>query len=209
MRFIAKDGEPEQFADWKAAANDAWQPSYDNLSGAPKQALKQALMREQGFLCCYCEQRLIDADSHIEHFKPQSDAPADALDFSNLLCSCQRQIKKGQPRHCGNLKDDWFDDKLLVSPLDPDCARHFTYSGDGRIHAAPGDLAAEETIKRPGPGLPKLNALRAKAIEPFLDDDLDDDLFRQFVAAYLQPNSEGQLGEFSTMIEHLFRAPVV
>lgn len=204
MKFIAKGGEPEPFADWKAAANEAWQPSYDNLSGAPKRALKQALMREQGFLCCYCEQRLIDADSHIEHFKPQSDAPADALDFSNLLCSCQRQIKKGQPRHCGNLKDDWFDDELLISPLDPDCARHFTYSGDGRIHAAPGDPAATETIERLGLGLPKLNALRAKAIEPFLDEELSDDLFRQFAGLYSQLDSEGQFGEFSTTIEHLF-----
>lgn len=92
-----------------------------------------ALMAEQGYICCYCERRLTNDDSHIEHFRPQSDPTVDPLDFGNLLCSCQNQLKKGEPRHCGNLKGEWFDRDLLVSPLIPGCEDRFAFTGDGEI----------------------------------------------------------------------------
>ena len=71
MKSIQKGIEPEIFTQWKALANEGWQPTYANLSGVEKQAVKQSLTSEQGYLCCYCERRLTDDDSHIEHFKPQ------------------------------------------------------------------------------------------------------------------------------------------
>lgn len=103
MKHIVKQGEPEAFLDWKALANEDWMPTYDDLAGETKKTVKGALMEEQGYICCYCERRLTDGDSHIEHFQPQSDPAVDPLDFSNMLCSCQNRIKKGEPRHCGNI----------------------------------------------------------------------------------------------------------
>ena len=205
MKHIAKDGEPKAFADWKALSNDDWQPTYGDLAGELKKAVKKALMAEQGHICCYCERRLNDDDSHIEHFRPQSDPAVDPLDFGNLLCSCQNQIKKGEPRHCGNLKDAWFDQHLLVSPLDPDCENRFAFTGDGEIKSlVDNDLAAAETIKNLGLDIPKLNALRSKAIEPFLDDGLSHQEMQAFVTGYLNRDASGQFGEFWTTIRYLF-----
>lgn len=101
MKHIMKQPEPELFTDWKNLAGEDWQPSYQLLSGDVKQAVKVALMLEQGFLCCYCERRLTDDDSHIEHFQPQSNPLVDPLDYENMLCSCQNQLERGEPRHCG------------------------------------------------------------------------------------------------------------
>jgi len=205
MKHIAKQGEPRAFTDWKALTNENWQPTYDDLAGEPKNAVKKALMAEQGYICCYCERRLTDDDSHIEHFEPQSDPTVDPLDFGNLLCSCQNQIKKGEPRHCGNLKDKWFDPGLLVSPFEPTCEERFAFSGDGVIKAAvDDDQAASETIMRLGLDISKLNALRAKTIEPFLDDGLSADEVRAFVSGYLIRDTTGQFGEFWTTIRYLF-----
>ena len=163
MKHIEKQDEPQAFIDWKALADENWQPTYDNLSSDTKRAVKYALMAEQGNICCYCERRLTDDDSHIEHFMPQSDPAVDPLDFGNLLCSCQKQIKKGEPRHCGNLKGDWFDRDLLVSPLTLDCENHFAFTGDGGIKSlTENDPSANETIVRLGLGIPKLNAMRAQ-----------------------------------------------
>ncbi|MDD4915538.1 MAG: hypothetical protein PHW13_10960 [Methylococcales bacterium] len=81
--------EPEAFSAWKALANDSWQPAYGDLSGAVKKEVKDALMFEQGYLCCYCKRELSEQEAHIERFRPQSDPAVDALDFGNLLCSCQ------------------------------------------------------------------------------------------------------------------------
>ncbi len=205
MKHVVKHLEPEAFIDWKALANEDWQPTYDDLSGAPKAAVKRALMQDQGFLCCYCERRLTESDCHIEHFQPQSDPAVDPLDYGNLLCSCQNQIKKGAPRHCGNLKDNWYDPELLVSPLDPGCENRFLFEGDGLIKPADKhDQAARETITRLGLDIPKLNDLRASVIEPFLEDSLTHDELRRFVLGYLSMGEDGRFGEFSTTIKYLF-----
>lgn len=206
MKHIVKQGEPKSFSDWKALANEDWQPTYDDLSGGNKRDVKAALMAEQGHICCYCERKLTDDDSHIEHFQPQSDPAVDPLDFDNLLCSCQSQIKKGEPRHCGNLKDKWFDSVLLVSPFDPTCEERFAHTGDGRIKPDPEhDQGAAETITRLGLNLSNLSALREKAIEPFLDDQMSEDDMRRFVSGYLQKDARGRYGEFWTTIRYLFR----
>jgi uncharacterized protein (TIGR02646 family) len=205
MKYIAYKSEPLQFSSWKQLANNDWQPTYDNLSGEVKKAVKNALMEEQGYICCYCEQRLIYNNSHIEHFKPQSDPAVDPLDYNNILCSCQNQIQKGAPRHCGNLKEDWFDSTLLISPLEAGCDRRFCFKDDGTIRAAdPDDVAAIATIDKLGLDLPLLNDLRNKAIEPFLDENLTAEDLEKFVYGYLQQNDGGMFGEFWTTIEQLF-----
>lgn len=207
MKYIIKQDEPEAFRAWKAQANADWQPTYDELRGEEKKSVKDSLMAEQGFLCCYCERRLTDDDSHIEHFRPQNDPHCDPLDYGNLLCSCQNKIAKGDPRHCGNLKDGWFDELSLVSPLTEECEDRFAYSGDGEIR--PSDSADEPariTIEKVGLGIRKLCDLRKKAIDPFVDLELTEPEFRQFVVEYLQKNHEGMFGEFSTTIRHLFGA---
>lgn len=205
MKHIIKRGEPRAFLDWKALANEDWAPTFDDLAGETKKAVKGALMLEQGYICCYCERRLSDDDSHIEHFQPQNDPAVDPLDFSNLLCSCQNRIKKGEPRHCGSLKSEWFDRKLLVSPLTPDCENRFAFTGDGFIKPTDvDDEAAAQTIKNLGLDIPKLNALRAKAIEPFLDDSLSNEDIQAFVSGYLHRDTSGRFGEFWTTIRYLF-----
>lgn len=205
MKHIIKQGEPTAFTAWKAMANDDWQPTYNIMPSDIKNKVKNALMREQGYICCYCESRLVNNDSHIEHFRPQSDPNIDDLDFANMLCSCQDRVKKGDPRHCGNLKEDWFDEKLLVSPVDVGCEARFVFTGDGRISPAnPADHGAEQTIKRLGLDIPKLRDMRKKAIEPFLEDSLSKGEMVQFVSGYLQKDNQGMFGEFWTTIRYLF-----
>ncbi len=205
MKHITKQPEPRALSGWKALANTNWQPTYADLSGETKKAVKQALMKEQGYLCCYCERRLTENDSHIEHFRPQSEPSANPLDYTNLLCSCQDQIKKGEPRHCGNLKGDWFDVQLLVSPLDSDCEMRFSHRGDGAIQPRVAtDRAAMTTIKKLGLDIPKLNSLRAQAIEPFLEVGLSEEELQQFVSGYLSQDNEGRFGPFWTTICYLF-----
>lgn len=205
MKPIQKGAEPKIFQDWKAQANSDWTPTYEDLRGKEKAAVKTALMVEQGYLCCYCERKIDDPDSHIEHFQPQHLDTVDPLDFDNMLCSCQKERAAGEPLHCGAIKANWFDPDLLVSPLDPDCATRFRFTLDGRIkpHQTP-DLAAETTISKLGLDLPKLNALRAGAIAPFMEADLTAPELEQFVQGYLQPSETGEFSPFWTTIEQLF-----
>jgi len=175
MKHIVKDQDTPGFDEWNARANDDWQPTYEDLSGTIKEEVKNSLMKEQGYICCYCERRLTDDDSHIEHFNPRSNNAANPLDYTNMLCSCQNRLEQGEPRHCGHLKGDWFDNQLLVSPLDPDCEGRFAYTADGKIQpATKSSDAARMTIVKLGLNINKLCALRNKAIEPFLDENLSE-----------------------------------
>ena len=122
----------------------------------------------------------------LEHFKPQSDPTVDPLDYANLLCSCQANLRTGEPRHCGNLKDNWFDENLLISPLNPDCESHFAFNDDGTIKPAQEDVqTAINTIEKLGLNLNKIKELRQKAIEPFLDEEIDNAQLKVFVNGYL------------------------
>ena len=126
-------------------------------------------MREQGFICCYCESLVTTIDSHVEHFRPKEGFTDLQLDYGNLHCSCQQDPAPGEPRHCGHRKGSWFDEELLVSPLDPNCEERFTYTANGDIFPRPNDRAAQTTIDRLGLNLPKLNALRAAAVDALSD----------------------------------------
>jgi uncharacterized protein (TIGR02646 family) len=117
VKYIDKTNEPEVLSKFKAQANDDWQPTYDRFSGRDKREFHSHLIAEQGHICCYCGERILQEDSHIEHFKPQADHPHLELDYFNLLASCQKQLEPKDPKHCGMGKGHWFDDELLISPL--------------------------------------------------------------------------------------------
>jgi len=204
MKHIRKKQEPASFSNWKAQANDDWRPAYENLQGEIKKDLKKSLMDEQGYICCYCESRVDYDQSHIEHFKPQSLHTDESLNYDNLLCSCQKDLEQEEPRHCGNLKGDWFDKALFISPLDPNCENRFDYTPDGHIKSQ--DQAAEETIKKLGLNIPKLIDLRKKAIEPFLDQSLTEIELNRFVSGYLQQDNEDKFNEYFTTIKYLFES---
>lgn len=133
MRHVLKDAAPHSFDTWKDMANDDWQPSYENLQNPEKSELHQALLNEQGQLCCYCGRAISLVDSHIEHFRPRVLRVDLDLDFTNLFASCIRDAKSQTPLNCGHAKGHVFDEARHVSPLDPDCEYRFAYSLAGAI----------------------------------------------------------------------------
>ncbi len=109
-------------------------------------------------------------DSHIEHFRPVSKFRKRQLDYDNMHCSCQRDPSRGEPRHCGHRKGSWFDEDLLISPLEAGCEDRFRFTAYGDVFPrSDHDTAAETTIKKLGLDLPKLRALRAAAINAAID----------------------------------------
>jgi len=128
MKYIIKQTEPGNFTAWKSLENVDWQPDFDNLHNPEKGELKESLLTEQGYICCYCNAHVSEVNSHIEHFKPQCDYPDLDLQYQNLLVSCS--IKK----QCGDAKDNWFDSQQTLSPLNADCEQKLRYTDDGHIY---------------------------------------------------------------------------
>lgn len=203
MKYIIKGDEPKSFTEWKALSNDDWKPTYDQLSGQVKKDVKNALIIEQGGICCYCEKKLSYDDSHIEHLNPQCTTTEGQLDFQNMLCSCQKHLKKKEPLHCGNSKGH---DIITITPLQIDCIDKFTYTEDGYIGFT--DRDSEKTIKSLQLNIDKLNDFRKQVIEPFIIDpitfeELSHEEARIFAEDYLKMEN-GKFNEFYTTIKYLF-----
>ncbi len=189
MRHFVKATAPASFDAWKAMANDDWQPSYGDLQNPQKRDVHQALLNEQGRLCCYCGRAITLADSHIEHFRPQEQREDLSLHFDNLFASCIRETEPGSPLHCGHAKGHDFDEAQHVSPLDPTCERRFGYSLTGAI--LPKDEGATYMV-----GLLKLD------IE-FLRNRRGEALARGFDAAFID---SATIDELQTLAQ-AYRAP--
>lgn len=201
MKYILKKSEPESFTDWKSAKGR----EYNDLINPIKGDVKKSLLVEQGYICCYCESKISKENSHIEHLKAKDKDkfPELQLDYNNILCSCQKQLSKSEPRHCGNSK---VNDIISITPLDINCESKFKYNGNGTIE--PTDKASEETISILKLDIDKLNALRNKAIEPFIIDPITFEAIsleesKLFAEDYLKQKN-GKFGEFYTTIKYLF-----
>jgi len=168
------------------------------------------LVREQGSVCCYCGERIEARNSHIEHFRPRSRFPGLALDYSNLLASCQGETEEAHARqiHCGHKKGDWYDERLTISPLAPDCEGYFRYTSAGEI--LPVDdrtrhIPARETIRHLGLDCESLTAARKKAFEPVLDimDSLSEEDGRELLRQYNEEDRSGRYTPFCDVIVYL------
>lgn len=212
MKQIQKGEEPLDFINWKNSKkyeevkhnSSKIRDIYHRFKKTKsiKTIVKDSLMLEQGSICCYCERRLETDDSHIEHLIPRDIEPLKALDFENLLCSCQKDLESGEPRHCGNAKGK---NLLPITPLNSDCETRFIFAEDGQIlPVQEDDQEAQITIDILQLNLPKLRALRREAIAVFLDPDLDALELSTFISDYLSLDSEGKYGEFWTTIHCLF-----
>lgn len=213
MKYIKKGEEPEKFAAWKALANDDWQPSWDNNFQAPeKPIVHDALLKEQGYICCYCGMRITKATSHIEHLKPRSNYPNLALEYTNLIASCQGESEEPPPVpvHCGHQKKYWYDEKLMVSPLETNCGNFFKYLASGEILATD-ELdkkdAAQTTIEKLALNISKLQNMRRMAVEAILldIDELTETEIQQLVQGYEQLDVNGQYTQFCAAIAYLLK----
>ncbi|MDB9375103.1 retron system putative HNH endonuclease [Nodularia sphaerocarpa] len=213
MKYIKKNQEPEKFSSWKALENDDWKPSWDDNFQAPeKPIVHDALLQEQGYICCYCGMRITRKNSHIEHLQPRSAYPDLALEYTNFIASCQGESEEPPPIpvHCGHKKKYWYDERLMVSPLETICADFFRYPASGEILPTdnPGKkAAAETTIEKLALNIGKLQNMRKVAIDAALlgIEDLTDAEIQQLSQGYEQMDSNGQYTPFCAAIIYLLK----
>ena len=212
MRFIKKGPEPESFMQWKNDHASNPGVSYERLRNPVKATVHHALVREQGFICCYCCNRITLDKHHIEHFRPKAHYPKMQLDYANLLACCQGGIEEAPPRqlHCGHKKGDWYDEELMVSPTSPDCGSYFRYTSLGEILPTDDEsrkAAGEATIEHLGLENEKLTAARKRALDAVLEvlDKLTEDQGRRLIRTLGERDSSGKYTPFCSAIVHVLK----
>lgn len=143
MKRIIKGTEPPCLLKYRQT-EDA---NYDDYR--PKEPLKRGLLAEQGYICCYCMQRISIDNMEIEHNKPQADNPHLQLDYKNLIASCSGNRGQGKKNlHCNARKGDYEGTHrnytMNLNPVDSNknCENQIKYSSTGKILS----ICDDETI---------------------------------------------------------------
>ena len=197
MRHIQKATEPPSFAHWKRHGDEGWDPGWGDFDGKPiKQAVKQALLAEQGHLCCYCETRVDEVNGHIEHIEARHRRPELALSYGNMLYCCP-ETPKGRPTTCGHARKP--DDPVPVSPLEADCESRFRYTATGDMFPRDeNDRAAADTVRILNLNEPTLRRRRAEVYREVVDSQgaVSAAEFRRWIEVELQRDEKGWLTPF-------------
>ena len=177
MKFISKDPPPAKLVAYRQRPNATY---YGFRRGKARyKETKEALAREQGFICCYCGKRLLcDANTHIEHLYAQGTPLYEEmqLDYeTNLLACCdggtvlrsQGAIDPSQ-LYCEAVKGSNI---IPVSPLTIECEDKFVYSQNGEVVGCSKD--AEVTIKILNLNSPLIKNQRKAAIKSLTDYAVD------------------------------------
>lgn len=204
MKQINKSSAPQWFEQWKSdfvEVNNR-QPHYkvdfagnDSDGIERRRMLREALIKEQGKICCYCMRRIYNNSAHIEHFFPQESFRDMDLTYENMFASCNGEATIIlDDEHCGHRKNNWFRDDML-SPADAEVERAFKYSANGKISAVrnrPSSNVAQDMIHNLGLDSFHLERDRKQAIqasEVFDDEDYTDDEIRSFIEYYSNKNN--------------------
>jgi uncharacterized protein (TIGR02646 family) len=177
MRLITKGPEPAELRRYRAVPG----ATYDGADFTPvKDAVRAALLRDQGGLCCYCSQRISaeirpiapgpDAPREpwmkVEHWLPQECHPREALLWSNLLGACWGSMgKRRSEQHCDTRK------AMTEIALDPKNQAHIetlSLRSDGTLRSSNARFQREIDDVL-GLNLDALKQERKRALDEMLD----------------------------------------
>lgn len=210
MKHIEKGSEPKSLTAYnkKVGKTTKWK----SFNRSVKNDVYQSILYEQGYICCYCGIHISRKRCHIEHYRPKSKYTDLTFTYTNLISSCQGEDEQRptKPVHCGHKKGGWFDEDLMISPLDPNCNKYFRYTGAGEILPTVDPKhqeAAETTIKMLALDINKLKKMRRKVVDGVIQatEGLSEKEIKQLAEAYLERDETDSYAPFWATIDYTMR----
>ena len=132
MIKIEKNTQPNSLLIYKKSGGD-----YNSIPRETKSKLRESLIEEQGYVCCYCLKRIPENKlglnhTKIEHFKSQTKYPDLDLEYSNLHLACKgNQGNSRINQTCDTAKSD--KDIFHFSLTDNSLKGDILYARDGTV----------------------------------------------------------------------------
>lgn len=216
MRHIHKNSAPPELVSYAKAPGASYKDLHDNHHDI-WETTRLSLAEEQGYICCYCGQRITGFEgTQIEHIFPKGTKAYKKmqLDYdNNLIASCDggKYKRKGDPSippcdlHCDTKKSD---DPIPVNPLNPSCEEKFLYDEKGDVIGIGSD--AEVTIEILNLSSPILKNMRKAAIDAY--SFLPNINWKEEYERLKDKNAKGQYTEFCFVLRsyiELFHAETI
>lgn len=196
MILIKKTTEPASWTEHRLTEGAQYEATKD---------LRNALLRDQGYICAYCMRRIPVTDkgtgetTRIEHIYPQSGlSREEAMDFGNMVICCPGAMATtadGQT-HCDRHKKET---KISFSPLDANFISTISYGADGTIRSSVRKYSEEmDSVLNLNQSLLKLNrkAVWAKIIEILGKKDWKKADIEKVLKTYTSRDKDGKLKEY-------------
>lgn len=118
MRKIVKTSEPYTLTNYRSRIpkknkldsniyNDFPDKNKQDCNSNKSGNLRKQLLEDQGYICCYCMQRISCDNSRIEHFKSQEHNRKYQIQYKNLFVACNNSHGKSfAEQHCDVRKAD-------------------------------------------------------------------------------------------------------
>lgn len=222
MRKIEKPiNEPQVLTDFKNSCYDSTDNSYTNCNynsfqNPQRNQYKEILLKEQGYLCAYCNKEIDLTTSSIEHWLPQHvcenlpshGTPAGIdINHDNLIAVCLGYNANPYFNHCDKSRGklNRSDQILEVKPQHFTYFFHTTFTYEaGRLVALNNNCVIQDDVDR------KLNLnidmiihFRNVALDQFiknLSGSKDEALLNHQLNRYNTPTSNGRLRKYCTFI---------
>jgi uncharacterized protein (TIGR02646 family) len=201
VRKIVKGSEPKTLSHWKRHNPNG---KYQDLSKVERQAIRNACLEEQYYLCAYCCQGIVDKNSHNEHIQAQHVAPNHTLNFDNIVASCNKVKQCGEAHKVKSLP---------LTPLMPECETELEFSLSGRVKGITARATETINILNLGDGNKALIETRKQLLYELIFTHsehpeelqlLDDDLLQILMEEINQPQ-DGQLSDFAPILQNILR----
>ncbi|MDZ7933942.1 MAG: retron system putative HNH endonuclease [Emticicia sp.] len=160
MKYIDKQikNEPQALRNFRNNTPNANYKGYTDkdIETSETHPLKNALLKEQGYLCAYCMGKIsltLNENNkpkiEVEHFKPQETHSKLDLSYMNMLGVCNglsiTHPEKEEMHHCDKTKGEYgkMNGKVelkKLNPCDKTCETLITYKADGEILAVNEDI---------------------------------------------------------------------
>jgi uncharacterized protein (TIGR02646 family) len=205
MRTIKKGNQPPSLTRWKKSNPHG---RYNQLTEDIRRSIRQQALEEQFYLCAYCCQsfKTLD-DCHNEHVEAQNLNPTRALDFINIVASCNN------PNQCGQAHQSL---PLPLTPLMPECETELQFKISGRVEGLSDRAKTTIQVLNLGDREENNRALIEKrkqlsaallwtnSIDPA--EGLEDEELLKILIDDLEKPQNGQLDAFSPVVINILRS---
>ncbi len=197
MKRITRKNEPDFWIKYKRShPRELYSDLDKTVTGTEiRRYLRQYLLNSQNGLCAYCCRRIEMDNSLNEHIKPQLYYPDQSMIYENIIVSCK---SVGTDVTCGNRKGHEYDEKLFVSPLEPDCEEKFIFYPNGQVEGS--NEQGKYTCQILNLNAYELQRAR-RAQYKVCADYHDSDMIHTY---FLTPSEDGMLESFADMIQYFY-----